>query len=376
LKIVAALKGLTEPTKEERNPLTDFVEFLKTKRIIDDRGQLQDKSRPFTTLATRGFSEGDIALWRLMEVSKKDKKTNAVQTFLTLHSGYFRSVGYDESAIYKGKREADIRKKYTEFATDLLKKEYDIEADDKDFWKKIADDFDMNFTIYKMVDGRGVADQSLDTRPGVAMYNIYQTSDGFYYPIAMTDQEFHAAAPIATGNPELGLRLRQQPFGGAIDGVQMNVGPSVQEEKATKSTAAAASRQQLLDSASQKWAATKTATHANLGVPLYTNVAVPLHTNVAVPLHANLGVPVYNAATAVGTGVTTAASSGWAAAKRAVTNLLPLPAAAAAAAAPAPVAVEPDPDNPFGQRGGGRRRTNNAWLRSKPVRYTRRKFYK
>ena len=279
LSIVAALKGLTEPTKEERNPLTDFVEFLQTKRIIDNRGgQLQDKSRPFTTLATRGFNLPGIGRWRLMEVSKKDKKTNAVQTFLTLHSGYFRSIGYDESAIYKGKREADVRKKYTEFATDLLKKEYGIEADDKDFWKKIADEFDMNFTIYKIVDGRGVTDQSLDTRPGVYMYNIYETSDGFYYPIAMTNAPFEAAAPVATGNPALGLRLRQAPFGGAIEGVQMNVRASVEQEKAARATGAAAQ--------------------------------------------------------AAGAVVT-----------RSVLE-------------------------------GGRRRTNNAWLRSKPVRYTRRKFYK
>jgi hypothetical protein len=324
LSIVAALKGLTEPTKEEKNPLTDFVDFLKTKRIIDNRGQLQDKSRPFTTLATRGFSEGDISRWRLMEVSKKDKKTNAVQTFLTLHSAYFRSVGYDDSAIYKGKREADIRKKYTEFATELLKKEYGIEADDKDFWKKIADEFDMNFTIYKVVDGRGVADQSLDTRPGVAMYNIYQTSDGFYYPIAMTNEAFEAAEPVAISNPALGLRLRQQPFGGAIEGVEMNVGPSVEKEKADKSEAAAASRQQLLDSASQKLTSAKTV--------------------------------VTTSATAVGT----AASSGWAAAKTAAANLFrPTP----------PVVTRSVLE-------GGRRRTNNAWLRSKPVRYTRRKFYK
>ena len=417
LKIVAALKGLAEPTKEERNPLTDFVEFLKTKRIIDDRGQLQDKSRPFTTLATRGFSEGDIARWRLMDVSKKDKKTNAVQTFLTLHSGYFRSVGYDESAIYKGKREADIRKKYTEFATDLLKKEYDIEADDKDFWKKIADEFDMNFTIYKMVDGRGVADQSLDTRPGVAMYNIYQTSDGFYYPIAMTNQEFQAAAPVATGNPELGLRLRQQPFGGAIDGVQMIVGPSVQEEKDAKSTAAAATRQAYLDSASEKLAAAKTATHANVGVPLY------------------------NAASATGTGLMSAASATGTAASNAFfgtpeqqLEAVKLEGRKAFESIPSadrlPLALSPDnkaliegqrnnatdanaaltnsvelaeatthkdiitaardritqilinyrkmapPPAPALFHNGGRRRTNNAWLRSKPVRYTRRKFYK
>ena len=303
LSIVAALKGLTEPTKEERNPLTDFVEFLKTKRIVDDRGgQLQDKTRPFTTLATRGFSSQDIGRWRLMEVSKKDKKTNAVQTFLTLHSGYFRSIGYDESVIYKGKREADVRKKYTEFATDLLKKEYGIEADDRDFWKKIADEFDMNFTIYKMVDGRGVTDQTLDTRPGVAMYNIYETSDGFYYPIAMTNAEFDRAQPVATRNPALGLRVRQAPFGGAIEGVRMSVGESVQAEKQRIADASAQSRQQLIDSASQKLTSAKTAA-ANLFRP-----TPPVVT-------------------------------------RSVLE-------------------------------GGRRRTNNAWLRSKPVRYTRRKFYK
>ena len=303
LSIVAALKGITEPTKEERNPLTDFVEFLKTKRIVDDRGgQLQDKTRPFTTLATRGFSSQDIGRWRLMEVSKKDKKTNAVQTFLTLHSGYFRSIGYDESVIYKGKREADVRKKYTEFATDLLKKEYGIEADDRDFWKKIADEFDMNFTIYKMVDGRGVTDQTLDTRPGVAMYNIYETSDGFYYPIAMTNAEFDRAQPVATRNPALGLRVRQAPFGGAIEGVRMSVGESVQAEKQRIADASAQSRQQLIDSASQKLTSAKTAA-ANLFRP-----TPPVVT-------------------------------------RSVLE-------------------------------GGRRRTNNAWLRSKPVRYTRRKFYK
>ena len=99
----------------------------------------------------------------------------------------------------------------------------------------------------------------------------------------MTNEAFKAAAPIATGNPELGLTHRQKPLGGAIDGVEMEVGSSVKKEKADKS-------------------------------------------------------------------------------------------AAAAAVAPA-AAEEPDPDNPFGRR-GGRRRTNNAWLRSKPVRYTRRKFYK
>lgn len=309
LSIVAALKGLTEPTKEERNPLTDFVEFLKTKRIVDDRGELQDKSRPFTTLATRGFSQGDISRWRLMEVSKKDKKTNAVQTFLTLHSGYFRSIGYDESAIYKGKREADIRKKYTEFAADLLKKEYSIEADDKDFWKKIADEFDMNFTFYKMVDGRGVADQTLDTRPGVAMYNIYETSDGFYYPIAMTNEAFEAAAPVATRDPALGLRVRQAPFGGAVEGIEMNVGLTEEQKKAeNKRRETGATLQKLLTKARDR-----------------PEVEPP----------------------------------------------------APAAAAPAPAAAPEDNDNnPFGQRVGGRRRTNNAWLRSKPVRYTRRKFYK
>jgi hypothetical protein len=341
LGIIAALKGLTEPTKEERNPLTDFVEFLKTKRIIDDRGgQLQDKTRPFTTLATRGFNnppppgQTGIERWRLMEVSKKDKKTNAVQTFLTLHSAYFRSVGYDESAIYKGKREADIRKKYAELAIDLLKKEYNIEADDTNFWKKIADEFDMNFTIYKLVDGRGVADQSLDTRPGVAMYNIYQT-DGFYYPIAMTNQEFQAAAPVATGNPELGLRLRQQPFGGAIEGVEMKVGLTEAQEKKKRDTGV------LLQSA-LKEARKRSEVEA----------AAPESDN---PFEQ--------------------------------------PAPAEPAPAPVAVAVERDPDNPFGQPapepapapevrngyqgfGGGRRRTNNAWLRSKPVRYTRRKFYK
>jgi len=404
LSIVAALKGLTEPTKEERNPLTDFVEFLKTKRIIDDRGELQDKSRPFTTLATRGFNRPPppgapppgapppgIDLWRLMEVSKKDKKANAVQTFLTLHSGYFRSVGYDESAIYKGKREADIRKKYTELATDLLKKEYGIEADDKDFWKKIADEFDMNFTFYKLVDGRGVADQSLDTRPGVNMYNIYETSDGFYYPIAMTNDPFDRAQPVATGNPALGLRVRQAPFGGAIDGVKMEVGPSVEKEKADKSVAAAASRQQFLNSASDKLTSAKTWTHTNVAVPLHANVAVPLHANVAVPLHANvavplhdnlgvplhdnLGVPVYNAASAV---VTAASNTFLGTAARAEARAQETRARAEAraqetsaralrAAALAPLAAA---------LGGGRRRTNNAWLRSKPVRYTRRKFYK
>jgi hypothetical protein len=409
LKIVAALKGLTEPTKEERNPLTDFVEFLKTKRIIDDRGQLQDKSRPFTTLATRGFSEGDIALWRLMEVSKKDKKTNAVQTFLTLHSGYFRSVGYDESAIYKGKREADIRKKYTEFATDLLKKEYDIEADDKDFWKKIADEFDMNFTIYKMVDGRGVADQSLDTRPGVAMYNIYQTSDGFYYPIAMTKEAFEAAAPVATRNPELGLRLRQQPFGGAIDGVQMNVGPSVQEEKAAKSTKAAATRQAYLDSASATGTA---ASNAFFGTPEKQLEAVKLEGRKAfesIPSADRLPLALSpdnkalievqrNNATDANAALTNSVELADAkthrdiitAARDRITQILynhrkmaRAPAAPAPAAAPAEPA---DPNQPayvdlneLARRpapAGGRRRTNNAWLRSKPVRYTRRKFYK
>ena len=322
LSIVAALKGLTEPTKEEKNPLTDFVDFLKTKRIIDDRGQLQDKSRPFTTLATRGFSEGDISRWRLMEVSKKDKKTNAVQTFLTLHSAYFRSVGYDESAIYKGKREADIRKKYTEFATDLLKKEYGIEADDKDFWKKIADEFDMNFTIYKMVDGRGVADQSLDTRPGVAMYNIYETSDGFYYPIAMTNEAFEAAAPISISNPALGLRLRQQPFGGAIEGVQMNVGLTDEQKKNRIETGT--TLQKLLTKARDRPEVEPPAPAA----------AAPAAAAPAAAAPANPNEPAY----------------------------VDLNELARQPAAQAPV--------------GGRRRTNNAWLRSKPVRYTRRKFYK
>jgi hypothetical protein len=388
LKIVAALKGLTEPTKEERNPLTDFVEFLKTKRIIDDRGQLQDKSRPFTTLATRGFSTGDIALWRLMEVSKKDKKTNAVQTFLTLHSGYFRSVGYDESAIYKGKREADIRKKYTEFATDLLKKEYDIEADDKDFWKKIADEFDMNFTIYKMVDGRGVADQSLDTRPGVAMYNIYQTSDGFYYPIAMTNDAFEAAAPVATGNPELGLRLRQQPFGGAIDGVQMNVGPSVQEEKDAKSTAAAATRQAYLNSASEKLAATKTAaSNAFFGTPEKQLEAVKLEGRKAfesIPSADRLPLALSPDNKALIEGQRNNATN----ANAALTNSVELAEATthkdiitAARDRITQILINyrkmaPPPPAPALFHNGGRRRTNNAWLRSKPVRYTRRKFYK
>jgi hypothetical protein len=405
LKIVAALKGLTEPTKEERNPLTDFVEFLKTKRIIDDRGQLQDKSRPFTTLATRGFNNPPspghtgIERWRLMEVSKKDKKTNAVQTFLTLHSGYFRSVGYDESAIYKGKREADIRKKYTEFATDLLKKEYDIEADDKDFWKKIADEFDMNFTIYKMVDGRGVADQSLDTRPGVAMYNIYQTSDGFYYPIAMTNQEFQAAAPVATGNPELGLRLRQQPFGGAIEGVQMNVGPSVQEEKDAKSTKAAATRQAYLDSASEKLAATKTglisaasatgtaASNAFFGTPEKQLEAVKLEGRKAfesIPSADRLPLALSPDNKALIEGQRNNATN----ANAALTNSVELAEATthkdiitAARDRITQILINyrkmaPPPPAPALFHNGGRRRTNNAWLRSKPVRYTRRKFYK
>ena len=386
LSIVAALKGLTEPTKEERNPLTDFVEFLKTKRIIDDRGGLQDKSRPFTTLATRGFNKPPppggpppgIDLWRLMEVSKKDKKANAVQTFLTLHSGYFRSVGYDESAIYKGKREADIRKKYTELATDLLKKEYGIEADDKDFWKKIADEFDMNFTFYKLVDGRGVADQSLDTRPGVNMYNIYETSDGFYYPIAMTNEPFDRAQPVATGNPALGLRLRQQPFGGAIDGVKMEVGPSVEKEKADKSAAAAATREAYLRPVSDKWASAKTWTHSEVGVPIYENLAVPAysaasaaktwtHTNVGAPIYENLAVPAYSAASALGTAASNTFLGTSARAARAAARQADLEARAGAAAAlGAQVAA----------LGRGRRRTNNAWLRSKPVRYTRRKFYK
>jgi hypothetical protein len=298
LKILAVLKGLTEPTKEERNPLTEFVEFLKTKRIIDDRGQLQDKSRPFTTLSTRGFNSPGIERWRLMEVSKKDKKTNTVQTFLTLHSAYFRSVGYDESTIYKGKREADIRKKYTELAMDLLKKEYNIEADDKDFWKKIADEFDMNFTIYKLVDGRGVADQELDTRPGVAMYNIYKTSDGFYYPIAMTNAEFDRAQPVNIGGPALGLRLPQGVFGGAIDGVEMNVGLTDKQKKVeNKRRETGATLQAALTESRDRQQP------ADPNRPAYV-------------------------------------------------NLIP------------------------GLDGGGRRRTNNAWLRSKPVRYTRRKFYK
>lgn len=338
LSIVAALKGLTEPTKEERNPLTDFVEFLKTKRIIDDRGQLQDKTRPFTTLATRGFSSSGIGNWRLMEVSKKDKKTNAVQTFLTLHSGYFRSVGYDDSAIYKGKREADIRKKYTEFATDLLKKEYGIEAGDKDFWKKIADEFDMNFIFYKMVDGRGVADHILDTRPGVAMYNIYETTDGFYYPIAMTNEAFEAAAPVATGNPALGLRVRQAPFGGAIEGVEMNVGESVQAEKKRIADASAANRQAARDYASQKLTAAKT-------------------------------------------GITTAASAVGTAASALGTRVKNLfsstpPTQAEPAGIENPYGMSPDVSPSASPRAGGRRRTSNTWLRSKPVRYTRRKFYK
>jgi hypothetical protein len=291
LKILTSLKAIREPTKEERNPLAEFVEFLKIQRIIDDRGELQDKSRPFTTLATRGFNSSGIERWRLMEVSKKDTKTNVVQTFLTLHSAYFRSIGYDESAIYKGKREADIRKKYTELATDLLKKEYGIEADDKDFWKRIADEFDMNFTFYKMVDGRGVADQDLDTRPGVAMYNIYKTSDGFYYPIAMTDVAFDRAQPVNIGGPALGLRVRQAPFGGAIEGVEMEVGLTDEQKKAEKKR---------------------------------RETVVPVQT----------------------------------------------------------ASNEPDPSRPAyvelipGIDRGGRRRTNHAWLRSKPVRYTRRKFYK
>jgi len=326
LKIVAALKGLTEPTKEEKNPLTDFVEFLKTKRIIDDRVKLQDKTRPFTTLATRGFSTGYIGRWRLMEVSKKDKKTNAIQTFLTLHSGYFRSVGYDETTIYKGKRESDLKKKYTELATDLLKKEYSIDADDKDFWKKIADEFDMNFTFYRTVNGKGVADHSLDTRAGVAVYNIYETSDGFYYPIAMTNDEFGKAEPVAIGVPALGLRLRQAPFGGAIEGVEMNVGESVQAEKASKSAAAAENRQRII-----------------------TNTAA--------------------SAAAARASIETAASSFGTAASAFGTrlkNLIP--------STPPPAPAAPLPPAMF--HNGGRRRTNNAWLRSKPVRYTRRKFYK
>ena len=417
LSIVAALKGLTEPTKEERNPLTDFVEFLKTKRIVDDRGELQDKSRPFTTLATRGFSQGDISRWRLMEVSKKDKKTNAVQTFLTLHSGYFRSIGYDESAIYKGKREADIRKKYTEFAADLLKKEYSIEADDKDFWKKIADEFDMNFTFYKMVDGRGVADQTLDTRPGVAMYNIYETSDGFYYPIAMTNEAFEAAAPVATRDPALGLRVRQAPFGGAIEGVQMNVGPSVQEEKATKSAAAAATRQAYLDSASQKWAAMQTAVSNRIrGTPEYQLATIKqegAQALAAIPADDRLPEGIlaeFRASITQQREAATAANGALAAIntpeqletakehrdritaardrvngilanyrRTAAARVVAERRAAAEQAAQAPAAAEQaadNEDNPFAQGGRGRRRTNNAWLRSKPVRYTRRKFYK
>ena len=474
LSIVAALKGLTEPTKEERNPLTDFVEFLKTKRIIDDRGGLQDKSRPFTTLATRGFNRPPppgapppgaplpgIDLWRLMEVSKKDKKANAVQTFLTLHSGYFRSVGYDESAIYKGKREADIRKKYTELATDLLKKEYGIEADDKDFWKKIADEFDMNFTFYKLVDGRGVADQSLDTRPGVNMYNIYETSDGFYYPIAMTNEPFDRAQPVATGNPALGLRLRQQPFGGAIDGVKMEVEPSVEKEKADKSAAAAATREAYLKPVSDKWASAKTgvttaanrvvtaassgweatktgsvtaasavgtaASNAFFGTPEQQLEAVKLEGQKAfesIPVADRLPVGLsaankelieekrvmaVNANTALTNSVELADANTHkdtitrerdaiqqilsnhrkTAQVRAPAAAAPAPAAAVAAAAvPAAAAQAPAPApapsayvslRDLARQsavGRGRRRTNNAWLRSKPVRYTRRKFYK
>jgi hypothetical protein len=249
------------------------------------------------------------------------------------------------------------------------------------------------------------------------MYNIYQTSDGFYYPIAMTNQEFQAAAPVATGNPELGLRLRQQPFGGAIDGVQMIVGPSVQEEKDAKSTAAAATRQAYLDSASEKLAAAKTATHANVGVPLY------------------------NAASATGTGLMSAASATGTAASNAFfgtpeqqLEAVKLEGRKAFESIPSadrlPLALSPDnkaliegqrnnatdanaaltnsvelaeatthkdiitaardritqllinyrkmapPPAPALFHNGGRRRTNNAWLRSKPVRYTRRKFYK
>ena len=387
LKIVAALKGLTEPTKEERNPLTDFVDFLKTKRIIDDRGQLQDKSRPFTTLATRGFNEPGIGPWRLMEVSKKDKKTNAVQTFLTLHSAYFRSVGYDESAIYKGKREADIRKKYTEFAIDLLKKEYDIEADDN-FWKKIGDEFDMNFTIYKTVDGRGVADQSLDTRPGVAMYNIYQTSDGFYYPIAMTNEAFEAAAPIAISNPALGLRLRQQPFGGAIEGVEVEVGLTEAQEKKKKETGV------LLQSALKEGQKRSEEQKKQLeAIKLEGRKAfesIPADDRLPLGLSADNKELIEDARTSASKANTALINS----VELADANthrdtimserdaiqqiLINYRKMARAAPAPAPVAVEgdPDPDNPFGQKGGGRRRTNNAWLRSKPVRYTRRKFYK
>ena len=376
LSIVAALKGLTEPTKEERNPLTDFVDFLKTKRIIDDRGQLQDKTRPFTTLATRGFNEPGIGNWRLMEVSKRDKKTNAVQTFLTLHSAYFRSVGYDESAIYKGKREADIRKKYTEFATDLLKKEYGIEADDKDFWKKIADEFDMNFTFYKVVDGRGVADQSLDTRPGVAMYNIYQTSDGFYYPIAMTNEAFDRAQPIPISNPALGLRLRQQPFGGAIEGVEMEVGQDKTNKKQLEAvklegrkafeSIPSADRLPLALSAENKASIEeKRVMTASANTALINSVELAdanTHRDTITRERDAIQQILFNHRKTAQVRAPAAAA----------------PAAAAVAeAAPAPAAAEErDPDNPFGQGGRGRRRTNNAWLRSKPVRYTRRKFYK
>jgi hypothetical protein len=360
-----------------------MIKKLEDKKKIDITRR--DQAEPQRSLAQHGFTAG-IGSWAIMKVTD-DKKLNFIETFLTFRSSKFRSIPYNDTTVYGGKT-VNTREIYAKLALAEIEKMPSFESrskDDKDAfpadddWQRLSDDFHLNFVIYRDNKGKGIADSSTAKRPNAPVYNVFKAKNGRYYPIRMNAGVVAAPGiPPGVGGPAFPV-FNRGILGGAIDGVTFPVATFEPEEETgefLKRTVGQPVRQGLSTAATKVG---ELGTSAKRGLSTAAAKASEFGTS------AKIGIS--TAATNVGT---------------AFQEKLTRPRLATPPRAPE-VPIEnrlgqlqdikaPHPDDivpPLAQgqsaqeantsaiRGmfpeGGRRKTS-SWRRSKPARYTRRKF--
>jgi hypothetical protein len=237
-RMIKILDEIGKMDKEETvldNPLLKLIDRLEQDGKIDLSRPDQAKAIDF--LGNKGFTQLN-SQWSIISVEQKDKALNFVQTFLTLRNARFRSIPYEDTISYDGKRQ-NTRKVFAKLALDEMFKGASFESrsaeekrsfpSDED-WGRISVDFNNNFIIYN--------EQGRTTRPtvdstvagrrvGAVGYNVFRDVNGLYFPIRkQTSGIENPAVPSGLSAQDFDFRNRRPLEGGAIQGVVMDLPPN------------------------------------------------------------------------------------------------------------------------------------------------------